>query len=302
MKIFITGGTGLIGRAVTSRLLARGDEVEVLTRHPARARKRLPAGVTMIEGDPNLRGSWQEELAVCDAVVNLAGESIASGRWTEKKKRALRQSRLATTGHVVEAVGRSDTCRVLVSASAVGYYGDRGAEALTESHEPGRGFLARLTHEWEQAAAAAEDQDRRVVRVRMGVVLAREGGALPRMLPAYRLGLGGRLGSGQQYFPWIHIDDAAGICLFALDRDDLRGPVNAVAPDPPTQAAFARALCARLGRPCIMRVPGFLLQLAVGELASGLLASERAVPNALKAAGYRFEHGDLREALADLGL
>jgi uncharacterized protein (TIGR01777 family) len=189
---------------------------------------------------------------------------------------------------------------VLVSASATGYYGSRGAEALTETHEAGEGFLARLAHEWERTAQEAEDENTRVVRLRIGVVLAREGGALSKMLTPYKLGLGGSLGNGRQYFPWVHRDDLVAIILFALDHEGLTGAVNAVAPDPPTQGAFARALCAQLGRTCLLRVPAFVLNLALGEMGEVLLASQRVVPNALKAAGFRFEYPDIVGALDDL--
>jgi uncharacterized protein (TIGR01777 family) len=300
VKVFITGGTGLVGGALVPRLLERGDEVVVLTRDAEKARRRLPAGVDVHKADPTVPGPWQRVLEECDAAVNLAGASIAGRRWTESRKRELRRSRVTTTGHVARAVRESERCRVLVSASATGFYGDRGAEALTESHEAGSGFLARLAHEWENAALEAAEDDSRVVCLRFGVVLAREGGALPRMLTPYKLGLGGRLGDGRQYFPWIHLDDVAASVLYALDTEALSGPANVVAPDPPPQSAFARALCSVLGRPCIMRVPAFVLRIALGEMAEVLLASQRAVPNALKAAGFRFEHVDIEAALGDL--
>jgi uncharacterized protein (TIGR01777 family) len=300
VKVFVTGGTGLVGGALVPRLLARGDEVAVLTRSAARARRRLPDGVDVHQADPTVPGPWQRALETCDAAVNLAGASIAGGRWTESRKRELRRSRLTTTSHLAAAVRESERCRVLASASATGFYGDRGAEALTETHEAGRGFLARLAHEWENAALEAEEDGTRVVCARIGVVLAREDGALPKMATPFKLGLGGKLGDGRQYFPWIHLDDLVAAIIFALDTPALSGPVNVVAPDPPTQSAFARALCATLGRPCIMRVPAFVLRLVLGEMSTALLSSERAVPNALKAAGFRFEHADLDAALADL--
>jgi hypothetical protein len=300
MKVFVTGGTGLLGRALVARLLERGDEVDVLTRSSEKARRRLPAGVRLHKGDPRTDGPWQEVVADVDAVVNLAGANIAEGRWTEGRKRELRHSRLATTANLVSGIERSPRCRVLVSASAIGYYGDRGSEALTEAHEPGSGFLARLTHEWESAALQAESARCRVVCARFAVVLARGGGALAKMLPFFKLGLGARLGNGRQYFPWIHRADVAKALLFALDNDELRGPVNVVAPDPPTQAAFARDLATRLGRPCILRIPAVLLKAILGEMAETLLASARVVPNALRARGFGFEHADLEAALRDL--
>jgi uncharacterized protein (TIGR01777 family) len=299
VKVFVTGGTGLIGRRVIAALVRRGDAAVCVTRSASRARSRLAAGVEILEADPTLEGSWQDGLAGCDAVVNLAGDSVGEGYWTEGKKRQLRRSRLSTTQNVVDAIGRSGSVRVLVSASATGYYGDGGEQALNESREPGVGFLARLAREWEATALQAESRCR-VVLLRIGVVLDRYGGALPRLSLPFKFGLGGPLGGGRQYLPWIHIDDLTRAVLFALDEEELRGPVNAVAPDPPTQRTFARELGAALGRPAILPAPAFLLRALLGEKADMLLASQRAVPAALRARGFQFEHDSLPSALADL--
>lgn len=300
MRVFVTGGTGLVGQEVIPLLLDRGDEVLCLTRNPVRAREALPAAAEILGGDPTLPGDWQDRLATCDGVVNLAGSSVADGWWTGRKKQRIKRSRLATTEHVVAALADSDGPAVLVSASAVGYYGDRGETALNESSGPGNGFLAKLALEWEHTAGKAERDDVRVAMIRIGVVLSAQGGALAKMLPAFRLGLGGPLAGGKQYFPWIHIRDLARLIMFILDNPDIHGPVNAVVPDPPRQKEFAAALGSSLGKPAFMPLPRFVLGYALGEMSDVLLDSQRVVPNVLKAAGFKFDYGELDIALGDL--
>ncbi len=289
-----------MGRAVIGALVRRRDEVTCATRHETRARSLLPVGVEFLSADPVVPGPWQDAAARCDAIVNLAGEPIAGGRWTAARKRRIRRSRLETTRNVAAAAARGEGVRVLVSASATGYYGDGGDRALDEGAEPGHDFLGRLALEWEESARAAQGSGRRVVLLRTGIVLARDGGALPRLSLPLRLFVGGPLGNGRQYFPWIHLEDLVRIVLFALDTPDLAGPVNAVAPDPPTQAQFTRALGRTLGRPVWLPVPAFALRLCAGELADALLASQRVVPKALRARGFAFAHGNLEQALAEL--
>ena len=300
MRVFITGGTGLVGRAVSKMLLDRGDEVLCVTRDPARARKVLPAGAEILGGDPTLPGDWQDRLATCTGVINLAGSPIADGWWTRGRKHRIKRSRLATTENIVAALATCVSPAVLASASAVGYYGNRGEVALGESSEPGSGFLAKLALEWEHTALKAERDQVRIAVVRIGVVLSTEGGALAKMLPAFRLGLGGPLAGGRQYFPWVHIRDLARLFLFVLDQEEIRGPVNAVVPDPPRQMEFAAALGRAVGKPAFMPVPRFVLGCMMGEMADVLLDSQRVVPNALKAAGFKFEFGELDKALDDL--
>jgi uncharacterized protein (TIGR01777 family) len=300
VKVFLTGGTGLVGRHLALALIQRTDHVVCVTRNETRARSLLPVGAEFIQGDPTQPGPWQEAISGCDAVVNLAGESVAKGFWSEARKRAIRRSRLATTRNVAEAMARAGAAGVLVSASATGYYGDGGSVALDESAQPGSGFLARLAREWEGTALVAESGPTRVVLLRIGVVLARDGGALPRLAIPFKLGLGGPLGSGKQYFPWIHIRDLVRIILFALDTGNLTGPVNAVVPDPPPQRTFARALGSVLHRPSLLPVPAFLLRMALGEKADMILASQRVIPRALRARGFQFECDDLQQALTDL--
>ncbi len=300
LKVIVTGGTGLIGRHLVTALVARKDSVVCVTRQETRARSLLPVGVEFIEADPREPGVWQEAVAGCDAAVNLAGESVSKGHWTPKRKRMIRRSRLETTRNLANAVSTAEKCRVLVSASATGYYGDCGIEALDESREPGHNWLARLAHEWEGSAFVAESSTTRVVLLRIGIVLAKEGGALPRMSLPFRFGLGGPIGNGRQYFPWVHINDLVRAILFAMDSDDLTGPVNAVQPDPPTQATFARALGRAMHRPSLVLLPAFLLRFFMGEKSEMILASQRVVPRVLRARGFRFEFGDLDAALANL--
>ncbi|MCK9996122.1 MAG: TIGR01777 family oxidoreductase [Candidatus Krumholzibacteria bacterium] len=300
MRVFVTGGTGLVGRAVIPLFLDRGDEVLCLTRDPARAREVLPAGTEILGGDPTMPGDWQDRLATCSGVVNLAGSPVADGLWTGRRKQRIRRSRLATTENIVTALGACDQAMTLVSASAVGYYGNRGEIALDEASEPGSGFLARLALEWEHTALKAEREDVRIALIRIGVVLSGDGGVLARMLPVFRRGLGGPLGNGKQYFPWVHIEDLVRLILFVLDNSEISGPVNAVVPDPPRQKEFTAAVGSALHKRAFMPLPGFVLQGLMGEMSSMLLGSQRAVPNVLKAAGFKFKFGELDKALDDL--
>lgn len=300
MRIFVTGGTGLVGRRVVGLLAARGDQVTCLTRDAAAAEGKLPPGVEACEGDPAVGGPWQDQVRLADAVINLAGESVGEGLWTRGKLRRIRRSRLAGTRNLVAAIAEAEHPVTLVSASAAGYYGDQGDRALAENAPPGDGFLARLAVEWENAAREAERESVRVVLVRIGAVLDPAGGMLPKLVGPLRTGVGGRLGSGRQYVPWIHAADLARAILFVLDRPDLEGPVNAVVPDPPRQAEFTAILARRLGKSAPFAVPAFALRMLLGRKSEVVLASQRAVPSALRAAGFRFEHGDLDVALADL--
>jgi len=301
MKILITGGTGLVGRHVIPALLARGDQVVCVSRDASRAHQALPAQVEVIEADPAQAGAWLTAAAAADAVINLAGESVASGwLWTGGKKRRLRRSRLRVTAHLAEALRTSERPCVFLSGSASGYYGEGGEQALGEDQEPGHDFLSVLACEWERAALAAESDRCRVVCLRLGVVLSRDGGALARLVPIFARGQGGPLGNGRQYFPWIHVEDVVRAILFALDTPQVRGPINVSVPDPPRQREFASALGRALGRPARFATPAFVLRLALGQKAGMLLASQRLVPSALRSHGFHFEHANLDLALADL--
>ncbi len=299
MRVCVTGGTGLLGRALIQKLIERGDEVVCVTRDRRRSLSRLPRPVEIAEGDPTAPGPWQRTLDGCGAAVNLAGESLASGRWTSRRKTLFRRSRLASTRNLAQAVAEAGV-PTLLSASAVGYYAPAGREPLYEEREAGGRFLSRLAHEWEGCALEAASSETRVALLRIGAVLAREGGALSRMIAPYRFGLGGPLGDPKAYFPWIHREDLVRAILFLLDASDISGPVNVVAPDPPTQREFADALGRALGRPARVRTPAIALKLALGEKSQLVLGSLRAVPKVLRANGFEFRYRDVDSALADL--
>lgn len=292
MRALVTGATGFIGQ----RLVARLDHPHVLTRDPARARETLGPGVVPFAWDPSTGPPPADSFSGVDTVFHLAGENVGAGRWTEKRKAAIRDSRIAGTRNLVVGIkALKNPPRVLVSASAVGYYGDRGEETLDERAAPGAGFLAQLCVDWEREAREAEASGVRVVMPRFGVVLG-PGGALAKMLTPFKLGLGGRLGGGHQWMPWIHRDDVVGLLLLAASGD-LSGPVNAVAPAPVTNREFTKALGAALGRWTIFPMPGFMLRLIVGEFATVLLSSQKVVPVVATQKGYAFIHPDLPGAL-----
>jgi uncharacterized protein (TIGR01777 family) len=296
MQVFVTGATGLVGRALCAALVGRGHGVVALSR--ARdAAARLPGGVRVEAGDPGVPGPWQEALARCDACVHLAGEPVA-GRWTAERKRRIRESRVASTANVAAVVGSSGPA-VLVSGSAVGFYGARGDELLDEGAAPGAGFLADVCREWEAAAAPAARRAR-VVLLRTGIVLAAEGGALPRMVLPFRLLAGGPLGGGDAWQPWIHLADEVGLVLLALEDGRAAGPLNACAPEPARNRDLARAIGRVLRRPSALPTPALALRLALGEMAEVVLASQRVVPRRALALGHRFLFPDLEAALRDL--
>jgi len=292
MLTLVTGGTGFVGRRVVDRLLERGDQVTVVSRDPTRARR--PGIAT--------RG-WLPELDAFDVIVHLQGEPIFGRRWNDAVRREIRRSRVDATRELVDAIGDAREDRrpkVLVSASAVGYYGDRGDETLTEGAGPGDDFMAQVCRDWEREAARAEELGARTVSLRIGVVLGTGGGALGQMLLPFKLGVGGPIGSGRQYFSWIHIDDLVSLIVWATTNNEARGPINAVAPGVVTNKEFSTALGRALHRPAFLPVPPFALRLAFGEVAQVLTASQRCVPEKARALGFEYEHPDVGEALEDL--
>ncbi len=299
MKVALTGVTGFLGPALVQGLLERGHTVHVLARDLERAVARLPPGVTGSFFDaatPLAPGA----LAGAEAVVHLAGEPVAQ-RWTEEAQKRIRSSRVVGTRLLVEAMRAAGTVRHFVSASAVGYYGsESGAQPFTEDSPPGEDFLAQVCAGWEAEAREAAAAGIRTVLLRIGVVLHPEGGALKQLLPPFRLGLGGRVGSGQQYLSWIHREDAVGLILFALEHPELRGPMNVTAPEPVTNADFTRALGTALKRPTVLPVPAFALKAALGEMAQVVLGGQRALPKRAQEAGFTFRHPELGEALRSL--
>ncbi len=303
MRVAVSGSSGLIGRALLPALDRAGSEVVRLVRPGARSGPGdVGPGPGDVVWDPGRQQIDSGGLEGVDAVVHLAGEGIAEGRWSATRKRRILESRTRGTRLLAETLsGLVRRPRVLVSASAIGYYGDRGDQVLDEESPAGRGFLPEVCVAWEEAAAPASDAGIRVVRLRIGPVLSREGGALSRMLPLFRIGVGGRLGHGRQYMSWIALDDLVRVIASAIGDESLSGPVNAVAPGPVTNAEFTRALGRALGRPAILPVPALALRVAVGEMADALLlASARVLPRRLERGGFRFEHPDVEEALRSL--
>lgn len=295
MNVTLTGATGFVGNRLLAKLLADGHRVHVLGR---RRSSSLDASVAFSEWNAESEPP-PESLASTDAVIHLAGEPVAQ-RWTAAAKARIRNSRVEGTRLLVNALWRqAQRPSLFVCASAVGIYGSRGDEILTETSAAGQGFLAEVVTDWESAARSAEPLSIRVVSLRLGVVLG-QGGALTKMLPPFKLGLGGRIGSGRQWMSWIHARDAVALILFALENSSLRGPVNATSPQPVINLEFTRELAAALHRPAIFPVPQAALKLLFGEMAGVLLASQRVLPKAAQAAGFQFRYPELRPALEEI--
>ncbi|HKG12719.1 MAG TPA: TIGR01777 family oxidoreductase [Pyrinomonadaceae bacterium] len=297
MKVIVTGSGGLVGRALVRSLLADGHSVTRLVRGGAQ-QFRAP-GSAAVEWNPEGGTIDAKELEGHDAAVHLAGEPIAEGRWDDAKKRRIMESRVKGTRLIAEALASlSEKPRVLVSASAIGFYGDRGAEVMREESASGEGFLSEVCREWEKATLAASQAGVRVVHVRIGFVLDAEGGGLPKMLTPFKLGVGGKVGGGRQYISWITLEDLVRVLRRAIEDESLRGPVNAVAPGAVTNEEFTKALGRVLGRPTILPVPAFALRLAFGEVADAvMLASTRVEPARLKESGFDFKHAEVEAAL-----
>lgn len=302
MRIVVAGGSGLLGSALIARLVASGHAVNLLTRDPERARRRLGAAVTTVQWDGASAGPWEKTIDGADAVVNLAGESIASKRWTGGHKKIMVDSRVGATRALVQSIiGATNKPAVLVNASAVGYYGNVPEAELDETAHPGKDFLASLCVRWEEEAFRAELAGVRVVTIRSGLVLTSKGGALAPLHVLFNLCAGGPLGSGRQWWPWVHIDDEIGIIIHALTHTTVSGPVNAVSPAPVRMKEFARSLARVLHRIALIPAPRFGLRLVLGEMADALLlSSQRAVPKKILQAEYVFAYTDLDTALRSL--
>ncbi len=293
MKLLVAGGTGFIGAPLVRALTQHGHEVTVVTRSPDRHRPAERLQFVSWKGE-----AWGCRLAEADGIVNLAGESIAAGRWTARRKLALQESRLQTTRRLVDAMASGSTRPAcLVNASAIGYYGARGDEPLDEHAPPGRGFLAELCRAWEAEARRAEPLGIRVVMMRIGLVLGPGGGALARMIPPFQWGIGGPLGSGRQWMSWVHRDDVIGMMEWALAHPEVSGPGNATAPQPVTMRAFCSALGRVLRRPSWAPVPAVALRLLLGEMAEVILSGQRGLPRAALDRGYAFRYAELEPAL-----
>ena len=295
MKILIGGSHGLVGTALIKSLEAEGHEIFRLVRH-------APTSKTEVEWSPDRYSIALARIEGFDAVVNLAGESIAEGRWTDEKKRRIRESRVKGTKLLGDALANLTVPpKTFVCASAIGYYGNRGDELLTETSAPGDDFLAKVCAEWEQATALAAEKGIRVVNARFGVILDNNGGALKKMLPPFRMGVGGRIGSGKQWMSWIALDDVIVGIKFALANESARGPVNFVSPNPVTNAEFTKTLGKALSRPTIFPIPSFAIKLMFGEMGEALLlGGQRVAPVRLVGGGFEFSYPQLQAALGHI--
>jgi len=305
MNILMTGATGLVGTALVEKFTAEGNTVYRLTRAESSKSSAKAPGVFDLPWNPSSGGiggsggsSSLQVPASVDAVINLAGAPIVGGRWTKERKALLRSSRVDTTRGLVSAIAKMEKQpRVLISASAIGYYGNRGEELVAENSAPGTDFLAELAKEWENEAVKAEKFGVRVVWLRFGIILAKQGGALPKMMMPFKFGFGGKLGSGRQWTSWIALQDVVAIVQEALRNDSWKGPINLVAPQAARNSDFTKSLAKVLHRPAIFAVPAFVLRVAMGEMAETLLGGVRVAPQVLEQNGYRFLHANLDEAL-----
>ena len=299
-NVLVTGGTGFIGSRVCTALHEQGDTVHVLSRNPSRAQSKLKSARSVHGWNPETEKLPSEATSDVASVVHLAGETI-TGRWNAEKKKRIRDSRILSTRNLVESLGAADKKpSVLVCASAIGYYGGSGDERFTEVSPVGTDFLAEVCQEWESEAQKATEYGIRVVMVRIGLVLGLGGGLLTQVLPPFKMGIGGILGSGQQWMSWIHIDDVVGIVLHALENSEIRGPLNATAPTPVRNTEFTKTLGAVLRRPTLLPVPTFGLKLMMGEFADFVVLSQNVLPEKTEVSGYEFHHRTLESALRDL--
>lgn len=290
MRVIITGGTGLIGRALTSSLAADDHEVYVLSRDPSR-HVDLPATAKLVQWDGLSPAGWQSIVDGADAVVNLAGEGIADARWTDERKKRIYAGRINAGKAVIDALAAASVKpRVLVQASAVGYYGPHGDEVLTEASAPGKDFLAQVCFDWEASTAAAPRIGIRRPVIRTGIVLSNQGGAWPKIVLPFKLFAGGPMGDGRQYWPWIHMDDQIRAIRFVMQHADADGPFNLTAPEPLTNKDFAKTLGKVMRRPAFIPAPGVAIRIAFGEMATMLLDGQRALPRHLEMLGFQFTH------------
>jgi uncharacterized protein (TIGR01777 family) len=301
MKILITGGTGFVGTQLTSRLIKDNHEVTILSRSAKRSRE-TPRGMSYLQGDPTQKGSWQEAIKNHDAAINLAGASIFA-KWTEEHKKAIRESRVSTTRNIVEGIPSHPQKQfAFFSTSAVGYYGFCGDEELTEESPHGDDFLARIASEWEGEALKAKEKGARVVITRFGIVMGEKGGALGQMIPLFKKFIGGPIGSGRQWFSWVHIKDLAEAFTFLLKHPEISGPVNVCSPNPVRNKDLAKALGRALHRPSFMPAPGFMIKLVLGEFGSVILEGQRVIPKRLLDSGFAFQYPEIDKALQEIAV
>ena len=299
MRFFIMGGTGFIGGPLIRQIIRAGHEVTVLTRNAAPVNALPPQAIPVV-ANPLMPGKWQEIAGSADVIINLVGSSILT-RWTKRSREKILESRILATRMAVEAIPASRAKQMtLINANAVGYYGDTGPVFITEESSPGKGFLAEVTQRWQQEAEVASERGARVIIPRFGAVLGRGGGALARMIPPFRLGIGGRLGNGRQWFSWIHMDDLVKALLFVAENDTVTGVVNMCSPEPVTNLELTRTLSKLLKRPAVLPVPGIVLKLVIGGASEIVLQGQRVFPEILKSAGFVFAFPTLETALKNL--
>ena len=298
MNVFMTGGTGFVGTYLTKRLIAEGHKVTILTQPLGSAALKL-SGLAYADGNPTVKGLWQDSVKEHDVIINLAGASIFS-RWTPQQKKILLQSRIETTRNLVSALPDNAKNVTFFSTSAVGYYGFHEDEELSENMPAGNDFLARLAYDWEQEALRAKDKGARVVITRFGIVLGKSGGALGQMIPLFKYFLGGPLGNGRQWFSWVHMHDLVEAFIFLLQHKEINGAVNLCSPQPLRNVDLARAIGKILHRPSFMPAPGFMIKLILGEFGSVLLKGQRVIPSRLLEAGFQFKYANIEEALRSI--
>ena len=298
MNIFMTGGTGFVGTYLTKRLIAEGHKVTILTQPLGDAALKI-TGLTYLAGNPTIKGKWQESVKEHDVIINLAGASIFS-RWTPEQKKILRESRIETTRNLVSALPDNAKNITFFSTSAVGYYGFHADEELTENMPAGDDFLAKLAYDWEQEALNAQAKGTRVVITRFGIVLGKNGGALGQMIPLFKFFLGGPLGSGKQWFSWVHMHDLAEAFSFLLKHTEISGAVNLCSPQPVRNADLGKAIGKVLHRPSFVPAPGFMIKLILGEFGSVLLKGQRVIPRRLLDTGFKFRYPNIEEALRSI--
>jgi len=300
MRVIITGGTGLLGRALAKSFSADGHEIIVLTRSPQQS-SSLPTGVKQVKWDASTANGWGELADGTDAIINFAGEGIADSPWSEERKKRIYASRVNAGKAVMEAISAATSKpKVLIQSSAVGYYGPRGSEIIQEDAAPGADFLSQVCFDWEASTDNAEKMGVRRAVIRTGIVLSNEGGAWPRIVLPFKLFAGGPIGSGKQYWPWIHIDDEVAAIRFLIDNEKANGVFNLSAPQPLSSREFAKTLGKVMGRPSLLPVPSFALKILFGEMATVLLDGQRAVPQRLQEQGYSFKYATAESAFAAL--
>lgn len=299
-RIIITGATGLIGSKITDKLIARGDEVVVFTRSPDKAKEKIKNAHSYVRWDYNLQGGWKESIIEADAVIHLAGENVMGNRWNEKHKEKVLESRKIGTKNLVDAIcNNGNKCEAFICASAIGYYNNDINIVVDEDSPAGNDFLADVTSNWEKEAAEVEKCNVRRVSVRIGIVLSKEGGALEKMITPFKFFVGGPVGSGNQWVPWIHIDDVVDLFIYSLDTK-VEGPLNGVSPNPVTMNTFAKTIGKVLNRPAFFKVPEFLLNVVLGDAAKVITKGSQVLPKKTISAGYKFKYENLEKALNNI--